>query len=112
MRGKLVYKRVRNTNSWIEREGSVVRLMSYETLVCEVDTEKRLVLLSPAARCSRTTIRHLSSFMRELGLSYYAAKAVLVSPDPDRVEVYNDYTFRVSCEPRFKFRATSPCCLI
>ena len=107
-----MFKRVRNTNAWIEREGSVVRLVSYETLVCEVDTEKRLVLLSPAARCSRTTIRHLSSFLRELGLSYYVAKAVLVSPDCDRVEVYNDYTFSVSDEPRFKFRATSPCCLI
>ena len=103
---------MRNTNAWIEREGSVIRLMSYETLVCEVDTEKRLVLLSPAARCSRTTIRHLSSFLRELGLSYYAAKAVLVSSDCDRVDVYNDYTICVSDEPRFKLRATSPCCLI
>lgn len=107
-----MYKQVRNTHAYVEREGSTVRLKSYDTLICEVDTEKRLVLLSPAARCSRTTIRHLSSFLRELGLSYYVAKAVLLSPDCDRVEVYNDYTFCVSDEPRFKLRATSPCCLI
>lgn len=25
-----MYKRVRNTNAWIERDGSVVRLMSYD----------------------------------------------------------------------------------
>ena len=107
-----MYKQVRNTHAYVEREGSVVRLVSYETLVCEVDTEKRLVLLSPAARCSKTTIRHLSSFLRELGLSYYVAKSVLLSPDCDRVEVYNDYTFYVSDEPRFRLRATSPCCFI
>lgn len=107
-----MFKRVRNTNAYVEREGSTVRLKSYDTLICEVDTEKRHVLLSPAARCSRTTIKHLSSFLRELGLSYYAAKAVLVSPDPDRVEVYNGYNICVCYEPRFKFRATSPCCLI
>lgn len=107
-----MFKRVRYTNAYVEREGSTVRLKSYETLVCEVDTEKRHVLLSPAARCSSTTIRHLSRFLSELGLSYYTAKAVLVSSDCDRVEVYNDYTFRVCYEPRFKYRATSPCCLI
>ncbi len=26
-----MYKRVRNTNAWIERDGGVVRLMSYDT---------------------------------------------------------------------------------
>ena len=107
-----MYKQVRNTHAYVEREGSTVRLKSYDTLICEVDTEKRLVLLSPAARCSRTTIRHLSSFLRELGLSYYAANAVLVSSDCDRVEVYNDYTFSVSYEPRFRLRATSPFCML
>lgn len=107
-----MYKRVRNTNAWIERDGSVVRLMSYYTLVCEVDTESRTVLLSPAARCSRTTIRHISDFLGEFGVSYYAAKAVLVSPDCDRVEAYNGYTIYVSDEPRFKFRATGPYCLL
>ena len=108
-----MFKRVRNTNAWIERDGSVVRLMSYDTLVCEVNTESRLVLLSPAARCSRTTIKHLSEFLSEFGISYYAAKYVLVSPDCyDQLTVYNGYTIIVSDEPRFKFRATSPYCLI
>ena len=55
-----MYKRVRNTNAWIERDGGVVRLMSYNTLICEVNTDTRTVLLSPAARYSRTTIKHLS----------------------------------------------------
>lgn len=107
-----MYKRVRNTNAWIEREGSVVRLMSYDTLVCEVHTDSKHVLLSPAARCSRTTIRHLSEFLSEFGISYYAAKAVLVSTDYESVEVYNGYTIYVSEDPRFKFRATSPYCLL
>ena len=39
-----MYKRVRNTNAWIERDGSVVRLMSYDTLICVVDTDSRTVL--------------------------------------------------------------------
>lgn len=69
-----MYKRVRNTNAWIEREGDTVRLKSYDTLICEVDKKLKHVLLSPSARCSRTTIRHLSSFLREFGISYYAAK--------------------------------------
>lgn len=107
-----MYKRVRNTNSWIERDGSVVRLMSYNTLICEVHTDTRRVLLSPAARCSRTTIRHLSEFLSEFGISYYAAKAVLISPDCDRVEAYNGYNIYVSGEPRFRFRATSPYCML
>lgn len=107
-----MYKRVRNTNAWIEREGSTVRLMSYETLVCEINTDTRTVLLSPAARCSSTTIRHLSELLGEFGISYYAAKSVLVSPDCDLVEVYDGYTISVSYDPRFKFRATSLYCMI
>jgi hypothetical protein len=102
-----MYKRVRNTNAWIEREGRVVRLMSYDTLVCEVHTDSRTVLLSPAARCSRTTIRHLSSFLNELGVSYYAAKNVLVDPSHEPVTAYDGYTIYVSDDPRFRFRPTS-----
>lgn len=39
-----MYKRVRNTNAWIERKCSLVRLMSYNTLICEVHTDFRYVL--------------------------------------------------------------------
>lgn len=98
-----MYKQVRKTNAWVEREGCTVRLLSYSTLVCEVHTDSRHVLLSPAARCSRTTIKHLSEFLREFGISYFAAKAVLVSPDSSRVEKYNGYTIYVSEDPRFRF---------
>lgn len=106
-----MYKRVRNTNAWIEREGSVIRLMSYKTLVCEVHTGFRYVLLSPAARCSRT-IKHLSEFLREFGVSYYDAKAVLVDQEYKPVTTENGFKISVSGEPRFKFHATSPFCLI
>lgn len=107
-----MYKRVRNTNAWIEREDGVVRLMSYDTLVCEVHTDTRTIVLSPAARCSRTTIKHLSEFLREFGVSYYAAKDVLLDPSHEPVTAYDGFTIYVSDEPRFRFRATSPFCMI
>lgn len=107
-----MYKRVRNTNAWVERDGSVVRLMSYNTLICEVDTDKRTVLLSPSARCSRTTIRHLRSFLNEFGISYFDAKAVLVDPSYKPVTTDNGFKINVSGELRFKFRPTSPLYLI
>ena len=107
-----MFKRVRNTNAYVEREDSVVRLMSYNTLVCEVHTDSRHVLLSPAAICSNTTIRHLSKFLSGFGISYYAAKAVLVTPDYGRVEVYNGYTIYVSEDARFRFNATAPFCML
>lgn len=107
-----MYKRVRNTNTWVERDGSVVRLMSYKTLVCEVHTDSKHVLLSPAARCSRTTIKHLSEFLGEFGVLYYAAKSVLVDPSHEPVSTYNGYTIYVSEDPRFRFRATSPFCMM
>lgn len=107
-----MYKRVRNTNAWVERKGSVVRLMSYNTLVCEVHTGFRYVLLSPSARYSRTTIRHLSDFLREFGVSYFDAKAVLVDPSHEPVTTESGFKINVSGEPRFKFHATSPYCLI
>lgn len=102
-----MYKRVRHTNAWIERKGSVVRLMSYNTLVCEVHTDFRYVLLSPAARYSNTTIRHLSEFLGEFGISYYDAKAVLVDPSHEPVTTESGFKITVSGEPRFKFRQTS-----
>lgn len=107
-----MYKRVRNTNAYVERDGSVVRLMSYDTLVCEVHTAFRYVLLSPAARCSRTTIRHLSAFLRAFDISYYDAKAVLVDQSYKPVTTENGFKINVSGEPRFRFRATSPYCMI
>lgn len=107
-----MYKRVRNTNAWVERDGSVVRLMSYDTLICEVHTDTRHVLLSPAARCSSTTIKHLSWFLREFGISYYDAKAVLIDQYYKPVTTDNGFKLSVSGEPRFKFRATSPFCMI
>lgn len=107
-----MFKQVRKTNAWVERKDDVVRLISYNTLVCEVHTDSKHVLLSTAARCSRTTINHLSEFLRKFGISYYAAKAVLVSPDCERVEKYNGYTIYVSEDARFKLNATSPFCMI
>lgn len=107
-----MYKRVRNTNAWVERECSVVRLVSYETLICEVHTDIKYVLLSPAAMCSRTTIRHLSEFLREFGISYFDAKSVLVDPHYKPFTTENGFKISVSGEPRFRFRATSPFCLI
>lgn len=107
-----MYKRVRNTNAWIEREGSVVRLMSYNTLVCEVNKASKLVRLSPASRCSRTTIKHLSSFLREFDIPYYKVKPILMSAECERVTAYNGYTIYVSNDPRFRFRPTGPYCLL
>lgn len=107
-----MYKRVRNTQAWIERKDGVVRLMSYDTLICEVHTRFRYVLLSPAARCSRTTIRHLSSFLREFGISYFDAKAVLVDPSHNPVTTDTGFKVSVSGEPRFRFHATSPYCFL
>lgn len=107
-----MYKRVRNTNAWIEREGSVVRLMSYNTLVCEVDTDTRTIVFSPAARCSSTTIRHLSSFLKEFGVSYFDAKSVLVDQEHKPVSTEGGFNICVSYDPRFKFRPTGPYCLL
>lgn len=107
-----MYKRVRNTNAWIERDNGVVRLMSYDTLICEVHTDFRYILLSPAARCSSTTIRHLSKFLRGFGISYFDAKSVLVDPEYKPVTTENGFKISVSREPRFRFHATNPFCMI
>lgn len=103
-----MYFRIRKTNAWISKDGDVISLISYNTLICEGHKDSRTVLLGPHAMYSRTTIRHLSEFLNGFGISYYSAKSVLVSPDCDHVEVCNGYTICESYEPRFRFRANSP----
>ena len=107
-----MYKRVRKSNAWVERENGIVRLLSYNTLVCEVHPDTRTIVLSPSARCSSTTIRHLSEFLKEFGVSYYDAKAVLVDPSRDAVLTDNGFMIYVSEDRRFRFKATSPFCMI
>lgn len=102
-----MYFRVRKTNSWISKNGDVISLISYNTLICEVHKEFKYVLLSPRARYSRTTIRHLSEFLSSFGISYYDAKAVLVDPNYKPVTTDNGFKISVSGEPRFRFRAAS-----
>lgn len=80
-----MFKRIRNTNAWFERDGVITRLKSYNTLVCEVNTDSRTVLLSPAARCSMTTIRHLSEFLKLYGISYSEAKTCLTDSSHETV---------------------------
>lgn len=98
-----MYKQVRKTNAWIEREGSTVRLLSYSTLVCEVHTDSKHVLLSPWARCSATTRRHLSEFLEWFGISYYAAKDCLTKRSCKGLTHSNGYTLQVSTDDRFKY---------
>lgn len=48
-------------------------LVSYATSVLVIDYDSHLVTV--AGLYSRTTIKHISSFMREKGMNYYIAKA-------------------------------------
>ena len=89
---------VRNTHAFIEKDTEFDRLYSYNTLVCEVHHHNKHVLLSPAARCSRTTIRHLSEFLNAYGVSYQSAKKCLVDPSFETVEHDNGYTLYVSLD--------------
>lgn len=107
-----MFNRVRNTNSYVEREGSIVRLVSYKTLVCEIHTDSKHVLLSPCARCSSTTIRHLSEFLDGFGISYLEVKPCLMDSSHETVATPNGFIAYVSDDPRFKFNATQPFCLI
>lgn len=107
-----MFKRVRNTNAYVECKDKVVRLMSYNTLVCEVHTDYRHVLLSPAARCSRTTIRHLSEFLSYFKISYFEVKPCLMDPSHETVATPSGFTVYVSDDPRFRFHATQPFCLL
>lgn len=47
-------------------------LVSYKTPVLRIDYDTNLVVCG--GLYSRTTIQHISSFMREKGMSYYIAK--------------------------------------
>lgn len=100
-----MFKQVRKTHAWVEREDGIVRLMSYNTLICEVHTYSRHVLLSPAARCSNTTIRHLSDFLKGFGLSYLDVKPCLMDPSHETVATPNGFTVYVSEDTRFKFNS-------
>lgn len=107
-----MYKQVRKTNAYIEREGSTVRLLSYNTLVCEVHTDSRHVLLSPSARYSNTTIRHLSEFLKSFGISYFNVKPCLMDSSHETVATPNGFTVYVSDDSRFRFHETQPFCLL
>lgn len=108
-----MFMRIRKTNAWIEREGSTVRLISYRTLICEVHTDSKHVLLSPAARCSNTTIRHLSEFLNGFGISYLEVKPCLMdSSHETAIKTENDFLAYVSDDLRFKFKETQPFCLL
>ena len=98
-----MYKQVRKTHAWVERTTYFVRLASYGTLVCEVCLDNKNVLLSPWARCSATTRRHLSEFLEGFGISYYAAKDCLTKPSCKGVAHSNGYTLQVSTDDRFKY---------
>ena len=50
-----------------------IALQSYNTIVIEIDPEGWMTC---TGTYSRTTIKHIGWFMRELGLTYYDAKAI------------------------------------
>ena len=101
-----MYFRVHKTNSWISKEGDVISLISYNTLICEVNKDSRNVILGPHAMYSRTTIRHLSDFLGAFGISYYDAKAVLIDPNHEPVSTESGFIISLSDDPRFNFRPT------
>lgn len=98
-----MYKQVRKTHARVERTEHFVRLISYSTLICEVCTDTKHVFLSPFARCSATTRRHLSEFLEGFGISYYAAKDCLTKPSYEGVTRSNGYTLQVNKDDRFKY---------
>ena len=95
---------VRYTNAWVERDSDFDQLYSYNTLVCEVYHDSKHIVLSPDARCSRTTIRHLSEFLKSYGVSYEKAKRCLIDSTHTTVERDNGYYIYVSDDERFKFQ--------
>lgn len=108
-----MFKRIRKTNAWVEHEGATVRLLSYNTLLCEVHTDSKHVLLSPAARCSNTSIRHLSEFLRGFRISYLEVKPCLIdSSHETAIKTENGFLAYVSDDLRFKFNETQPFCLL
>lgn len=102
---------VRSTNAWVEKDSDFDQLYSYNTLICEVYHNSKHVLLSPYSRYSRTTIRHLSEFLKSYGIAYQSAKKCLIDPSFETVEHDNGYTLYISLDERFKFNETSPFCL-
>lgn len=107
-----MFKQVRKTHAYVDCEGSTVRLLSYSTLVCEVHTDSKHVLLSPAARYSNTTIRHLSEFLDGFGISYIEVKPCLMDASHETVATPNGFIAYVSDDPRFKLHATKPFCIL
>lgn len=109
-------ERIRNTHAYqdVFYKGAecICRLYSYRTLVCEVHVKSKQILLSPASRCSRTTIRHLSEFLRGFNVSYKTAKNCLIDPTLETVEHENGYTIYVSLDEEFNFKPTGPYCLL
>lgn len=67
----------------IECEDGYKALQSYDTIVVEVDPEGWLHI---NGLFSRTTIRHIGWFMRELGFTYQLAKALYV--DSKEMNIY------------------------
>lgn len=53
-------------------DGSIA-LQSYNTIVIEIDADGWMTV---NGLYSRTTIKHIGWFMRELGLNYYTAKSI------------------------------------
>ena len=108
-----MFYRVRNTHAKVFFDNvNTYRLYSYDTLISEINTSSMHIALSPAARCSRTTIRHLSEFLKQFNVSYQTAKKVLTSDRQKAIEHENGYTIYVSKDPRFKFHETAPFCLL
>lgn len=56
-----------------EYDDGSCKLVSYSTVVCELDSNGWLVC---NGLYSRTTIKHIGWFMRELGFNYYLAKFI------------------------------------
>lgn len=64
-----------------------VQLVSYSTVVIEIDPEGWLTC---NGLYSRTTIKHIGWFMRERGLSYYIAKQMCLNH-----KAFNIYTHKL-----------------
>lgn len=99
--------RVRKTNAFREFcDNGLIRLYSYNTLVCEVNAQSMTIVLGPYARCSRTTINHLKEFLKSFGVSYFTAKKCLIDKTFSTVEHENGFTIIVSEHPRFNYKPT------
>lgn len=59
-----------------EYDDGSCKLVSYSTIVCELDKNGWLIC---NGLYSRTTIKHIGWFMRELGFNYYLAKFVYLN---------------------------------